>query len=48
LESLQPEDYPRLVEAAAPLSEPDDPDAHYALGLDLLLAGIEAMAERER
>jgi TetR/AcrR family transcriptional regulator, tetracycline repressor protein len=36
------------VEAAAPLSEPDDPDAHYALGLDLLLAGIEAMAERER
>ena len=48
LESLPPEDYPRLVEAAAPLSEPDDPDAHYAFGLDLLLAGIEAMAARER
>ena len=48
LESLPPEDYPRLVEAAAPLSEPDDPDAHYTFGLDLLLAGIEAMAARER
>lgn len=48
LESLPPERYPRLVEAAAPLSECDDPDAYYAFGLDLLLAGIEAMAARER
>ena len=48
LESLPPEDYPRLVEAAAPLSEPDDPDAHYAFGLDLLLSGIEAMSARRR
>ncbi|HEV2091726.1 MAG TPA: TetR/AcrR family transcriptional regulator C-terminal domain-containing protein [Rubrobacter sp.] len=47
LESLPPERYPRLVEAAAPLSECDDPDAYFAFGLDLLLAGIEAMAVRK-
>lgn len=48
LESLPPEEYPRLVEAAAPLSECEDPDAYFTFGLDLLLAGIEAMAGRER
>jgi TetR/AcrR family tetracycline transcriptional repressor len=48
LESLPPERYPRLVEAATPLSEGVDPDTYYALGLDLLLAGIEAMAARKR
>jgi TetR/AcrR family tetracycline transcriptional repressor len=48
LESLPPERYPRLVEAARPLSEGVDPDAYFAFGLDLLLAGIEAMAVRKR
>ena len=48
LESLPPERYPRLVEAATPLSEGVDPDAYFAFGLDLLLAGIEAMAARKR
>ncbi len=48
LESLPPERYPRLVEAAAPLSEGVDPDAYFAFGLDLLLAGIEAIAARRR
>ena len=48
LEPLPPERYPRLVEAATPLSEGVDPDAYFAFGLDLLLAGIEAMAERKR
>ena len=48
LESLPPKRYPRLVEAAAPLSEGVDPDAYFAFGLDLLLAGIEAMAVRKR
>jgi TetR/AcrR family transcriptional regulator, tetracycline repressor protein len=48
LESLPPERYPRLVEAAAPLSEGVHPDAYFAFGLDLLLAGIEAMAARKR
>ena len=48
LESLPPERYPRLVEAAKPLSEGVDPEAYFAFGLDLLLAGIEAMATRKR
>lgn len=48
LESLPPERYPRLVEAATPLSESLDPDTYFAFGLDLLLVGIEAMAARER
>ncbi len=48
LESLPPERYPRLVEAAGPLSEGVDPDAYFAFGLDLLLAGIEAMAACRR
>jgi TetR/AcrR family tetracycline transcriptional repressor len=48
LESLPSERYPRLVEAARPLSEGVDPDTYFAFGLDLLLAGIEAMAVRKR
>jgi TetR/AcrR family transcriptional regulator, tetracycline repressor protein len=48
LESLPPERYPRLVEAAGPLSEGVEPDAYFAFGLDLLLAGIEVMAARKR
>jgi AcrR family transcriptional regulator len=47
LESLPPDRYPRLVEAAAPLSEGVNPDTYFAFGLDLLLAGIEAMAARK-
>ena len=48
LESLPPERYPRLVQAATPLSEGVDPDTYFAFGLDLLLAGIEALAARKR
>ena len=48
LETLPPERYPRLVEAARPLSEGVDPDIYFAFGLDLLLTGIEAMAARKR
>jgi len=48
LASLSPERYPRLVEAAAPLSAAEDREAYFAFGLDLLLAGIEAMAARHR
>ena len=48
LESLPPGRYPRLVEAAAPLSEGVAPDDYFGFGLDLLLAGIEAMAARGR
>lgn len=48
LESLPKERYPRLVEAATPLSEGMEQEAYFAFGLDLLLAGIEAMAMRKR
>jgi TetR/AcrR family transcriptional regulator, tetracycline repressor protein len=44
LEALPPDRYPRLVEAAAPLSAGEDPDVYYQFGLDLLLAGIGEMA----
>jgi hypothetical protein len=36
------------VETATPSSEGVDPDAYFAFGLELLLAGIEAMAVRKR
>lgn len=48
LASLPADRYPRLVEAAGPLSEGVAPDAYIAFGLDLLLAGIEAMAPATR
>jgi TetR/AcrR family transcriptional regulator, tetracycline repressor protein len=48
LEALPPERYPRLVEAARPLSEGVEPDTYFEFGLDLLIAGIEAMAARKR
>ena len=48
LASLSPERYPRLIEAATPLTEGMDPDTYFAFGLDLLLAGIDAMASRPR
>jgi AcrR family transcriptional regulator len=46
LQALPRDRYPRLVEAAAPLSAQVSPDAYAAFGLDLLLAGIEALAAR--
>ena len=47
LEALPPDRYPRLVEAAGPLTEGVDPDAYFAFGLDLLLAGIETIASTQ-
>ncbi len=44
LASLPPGRYPRLVEAAVPMTACDDPDAHYRFGVDLFLAGVEALA----
>jgi TetR/AcrR family transcriptional regulator, tetracycline repressor protein len=38
--------YPRLVECAGPLTQCDDPDFHYRFGIDLFIAGVEAMAAR--
>jgi TetR/AcrR family transcriptional regulator, tetracycline repressor protein len=43
---LPPDRYPRLVEAAAPMTAcaADDQDFHYRFGIDLFIAGVRAMA----
>jgi len=47
LASLPPGQYPRLVEAAVPMTACDDPDFHYRLGIDLFIEGVRALASRE-
>ena len=37
---------PCLVEAAVPMTDCDDPDFHYRFGVDLFIAGVQAMAEQ--
>jgi TetR/AcrR family transcriptional regulator, tetracycline repressor protein len=45
LASLPPQRYPRLVEAAVPLTTcADDAFFHYQFGVDLFIAGVQAMA----
>lgn len=47
LASLPPERYPRLVEAAVPLTRCDgakDTEFHYRFGIDFFIAGVKAMA----
>jgi TetR/AcrR family tetracycline transcriptional repressor len=38
--------YPRVVECAEPLTSCADPELHYRFGVDLFIAGVEAMAAR--
>jgi TetR/AcrR family transcriptional regulator, tetracycline repressor protein len=47
LASLPPDRFPRLVEAAVPMTACHDPDFHYRLGIDLFIEGVRAMARRE-
>jgi TetR/AcrR family transcriptional regulator, tetracycline repressor protein len=43
--ALLPADrYPHVVECAAELTSCDDPDFHYRFGIDLFIAGVEAVA----
>jgi AcrR family transcriptional regulator len=46
LETLSPSRYPCLVRAAGPLTEIEDPDAFFAFGIELFVAGVEALAAR--
>ena len=39
--------YPHLVQCAAPMAD-CDPDFHYRLGVEMFIAGVRAMAERQR
>ena len=45
LASLPPDRYPRLIEAAIPLTSCDDnAEFHYRFGVDLFIAGVRALA----
>lgn len=46
LQSLPVEKYPHLVEMAGPMASGMDPDFYDSFGVDLLLAGIEALSSR--
>lgn len=48
LRSLPPERFPRVIEAAGPLSAPEDPASFYDLVIELIVAGIETAAARRR
>jgi len=49
LASLPADRFPRLVEAAVPMTScGDDPEFHYRLGVDLFIAGVEALARTAR
>jgi TetR/AcrR family transcriptional regulator, tetracycline repressor protein len=43
---LPPQRFPRLVEAAEPMTACDDPDFHYQLGIDMFIAGVQALARQ--
>ena len=44
LASLPPDRYPRLIEAAVPLTSCDNIEFHYRFGVDLFIAGVQALA----
>lgn len=47
--SLLPEDrFPRLVECAIPMTSKDDAEFHYGLGIDMFIAGVEAVTRQQR
>ena len=46
LATLPPDRYPRVVESAVPLAPCDDPEFHYRFGVELFIAGVEAIAAR--
>ncbi len=43
---LPPDRFPRVVEAAGPLTDSDNPEFHYQVGIDLFIAGVRALAPR--
>jgi TetR/AcrR family tetracycline transcriptional repressor len=43
---LPPDDYPQLVECAVAMTSSEDPEFHYQLGVDLFIAGVEAIAAK--
>lgn len=45
LTMLPPDRYPRLVEAADPMTNRNDLDFHYQIGIDMFILGVQAMAD---
>jgi len=43
---LPPDRFPMLVAAAGPMTAYDNPDFHYQLGIDLFIAGVQALSDR--
>jgi TetR/AcrR family transcriptional regulator, tetracycline repressor protein len=43
---LSPDAYPQLVECAVAMTSSEDPEFHYQLGVDLFIAGLEAIAAK--
>jgi TetR/AcrR family tetracycline transcriptional repressor len=46
--TLPPAAYPQLVECAVAMTSSDDPEFHYELGVSLFIAGVQAIAARQR
>jgi AcrR family transcriptional regulator len=44
LAMLPPEKYPRLIEAAVPMTDCQNLDEHYRFGVELFIAGVRAIA----
>ncbi|MGH3250473.1 MAG: TetR/AcrR family transcriptional regulator [Trebonia sp.] len=44
LATQSPAKYPRLVECALPMTACDDPEEHYRFGVEVFIAGVEAIA----
>jgi TetR/AcrR family transcriptional regulator, tetracycline repressor protein len=44
---LPPDRFPLVVAAAGPLTSRDDPDFHYQLGIDMFMAGVQALSQRQ-
>ncbi|NUS43006.1 MAG: TetR family transcriptional regulator [Mycobacteriaceae bacterium] len=46
LESVSAQRYPHVVAAAGPMTACDDPDVHYAFGVDFLMGGLARLLAR--
>jgi TetR/AcrR family transcriptional regulator, tetracycline repressor protein len=45
--TLPPDAFPQLVECAVAMTSSEDPEFHYQLGVDLFIAGVEAIAAKQ-
>ncbi|MGB6457639.1 MAG: TetR family transcriptional regulator [Streptosporangiaceae bacterium] len=43
---LPPDRFPMLVASAGPMTACDNPDFHYQVGIDMFIAGVQALSQR--